>query len=270
MSSENITIPQPETWTSTIAALALFTVAGVVLILMEIPHEWGYDELLRNLSFVFIAWLLVAAIGYCVGWIKRFPRWSYPYTTQMVLFSLFLMRAATPGLRIFGYTFGRSDPWGWRAWLPAILATIIALIVTRSLQPIGSFFQNIWEDWTLGTFALFSLLPLIVFVVYDEMDRLYTLYCMVALALLMIGTVLIYMRSRTMQQRAITLALGTLLVVSFSFITIEVYWSGQGYGDFDIIRMGITILVICTFIFSPAIIGLVQRFSSRGSKTKAF
>lgn len=270
MSSENITIPKPESWGSTIAALGMFMVAGIVLILMEIPHEWGYDELLLKLSFVFIAWLLVAATGYCVGWIKRFPRWSYPYTTQMVLFSLFLMRSSTPGLSIFGYTFGRSESWGWRAWLPAILATIIALIVTRSLQPIGSFFQNIWEDWTLGAFALYSLLPLIVFVVYDEMDRLYSLYCMVALALLMIGTVLLYMRSRTMQQRAITLALGPLLAVSFSFITIEVYWSGQGYGDFDIIRMGITILVICTFIFSPAVIGLARRFSSRGSTTEAF
>lgn len=270
MSSENIPRPTPESWASSIAAMALFTVAGIVLILMEIPHEWGFDELLQKLSFVFIGWLLVAAAGYCIGWIKRFPRWSYPYTTQMVLFSLYLMRASTPGLRIFGYTFGRSDAWGWRAWLPAILASIIALIVTRSLQPIRDFFHNIWSDWTTGVFALFSLLPLMIFAVYDEMDRLYTLYCMVALTLFMISTVLIYMRCRTLQQRGITLALGTLLVVSFSFITIEVYWSGQGYGDFAIIRLGITILVICTFIFSPAIIGLVRRFSSRGSTAKAY
>ena len=129
MSPENITIPKPESWASTIAALGMFMVAGIVLILMEIPHEWGYDELLQKLGFIFIAWLLVAAAGYSIGWIKIFPRWSYPYTTQMVLFSLYLMRASTPGLQIFGYTFGRSDAWVWRAWLPAILATIIALIV---------------------------------------------------------------------------------------------------------------------------------------------
>jgi hypothetical protein len=270
MSSENIPLPKPESWGSTIAALALFTVAGIVLIVMEIPHDWGYDELLLKLSFVFIGWLLVAATGYSIGWIKKFPRWSYPYTTQMVLFSLYLMRASTPGLQIFGYPFGSSDAWGWRAWLPAILATLVALFVTRSLQPIGAFLQNIWEDWTLSVFALYSLLPLIIFVIYDEMDRLYTLYCMVALSLMMIGTVLLYMRSHTFQQRAITLAIGTLLAVSFAFISIEFYWSGQGYGDFNIIRTGITILVICTFIFSPAIIGLFQRFSLRSSTTKAF
>ncbi len=270
MVSDGIPLPKSETWISTLAALALFTVAGIVLIMMEIPHEWGYDDLLLRLRPVFIGWLLVTATGYCIGWIKKFPRWSYPYTTQMVLFSLYLMHVSTPGLRIFGYTFGSSDSWGWRAWLPAILATLIALLVTRSLQPIGVFFQSIWEDWTLGVFASYSLLPLIIFVIYDEMDRLYTLYCMFALSLMILGTVLLYMRSRTFQQRAITLALGTLLAVSFAFFSIEAYWSGQGNTNFDIIRTAITILVICTFIFSPAIIGLFRRFSLRSSTTKAF
>ena len=254
-------------WFGTIAATGLFLVIGIVLILGEIPHEWRLDQ--SALGYLFLTFLLLPAIGYAVGWIYSFPRWSYPYVSLMLLFSLFMMRAATPGMRIFGYTFESNEPWGWRAWIPFLSATLVALLVTRSLRPLGRFFTNIWQDWTLLVFAMYGFMPVLIFISFDEMDRLYSLYFMVLLTLSMCATALVYMRSRSLSRRALTLAIGTLLTVGITSVATTAYWAEGGLSQISVLASFGLPLIIVVMMFSPALIGLLQWIIRMVSPSKA-
>jgi hypothetical protein len=166
----------PENWPGVAAGLAIFLIADLMLILNEIPlaaqpASWAWT--LRILSI----WgmILVPAVGFTIGWIKSFPRWTYPYVPLAVFFSLYIANASTPGFTFFGYpTFGRQL-WGLRAFIPLLLGGLIAWLVTRSFKPLKRFFTQIGEDWTLGSYALSGTLPLVIFIAYDEMDQAYSL-----------------------------------------------------------------------------------------------
>ena len=101
-----------------------------------------------------------------------------------------MKHVATPGLRIFNYTFGRNDYWGWRAWIPLMAMVAIGFLITRSLRPVLRLFTNVWRDWTLLTFGMFGSMPLLVMISFDEVDNLYSLPFMVVLTLIMVGTAL--------------------------------------------------------------------------------
>jgi hypothetical protein len=79
----------------------------------EFPHEWNIPVWVPGIFFV--STLFVLPIGICIGWIKGFPRWSYPYVGHVIVFSLYMVNVATPG-----FLFGR-ELWGWRAWIPLMV-----------------------------------------------------------------------------------------------------------------------------------------------------
>jgi hypothetical protein len=134
----------PASWAGTLAGVALFLILGLGLILGEIPHDWGIPSWVPGLRYVlFVGWLVFPVIVLGIGWVKSFPRWSYPCVGFVLLFSLYMMNVATPGLWIFGYTFGRNDLWGWRSWIPFLVMAAIVLLITRSLRPLLELFTNV-------------------------------------------------------------------------------------------------------------------------------
>lgn len=141
---------RPASWAATLAGMALFLILELELILSEIPHDWAVPSWLRSLGPVlFLSCFVFPVVLLGIGWVKGFPRWSYPYVGFVLLVSGYMMHVATSGLRIFNYTFGRKDLWGWRAWIPFFVMAAIALLITRSLRPLLKLFANISEDWTL-------------------------------------------------------------------------------------------------------------------------
>jgi hypothetical protein len=246
-------------WGEVLAGVTLFLISGLVLILMEIPHDWWAIPLwFTNLAAVFpLGFLLVPAIGFGIGWIRGFPRWSYPYLGHALLVSFYMMSVATPGLRIFNYTFGRNDLWGWRAWIPVSVMAVIALLITRSLRPLFKLFTNIWEDWTRLTFGMFGFMPLLIGIGFDEVDRLYSLPFMVTLTFLMFGTALTYLRSARQWQRVLALLIGIILIMTIVTVAPTVYWLENGWVNVQGTMMMATIIV--AVMFSPALIGLLRR-----------
>jgi len=235
-----------------LAAIALFVLLGLGLIFDELPHEWPPPNWVRSINvFFFVGTLVMPPIVLCIGWIRSFPRWSYPYVAHVLLYGLIMMNAATPGL-----LFGR-ELWGWRAWIPFVVVAVISLLITQSLRPLRKFFTNIWEDWTLLTLGLFGCMPLLIEMSFDEMDRLFSLYFMVILTFLMVGTVFIYMQRPAHRERIAVLLIGILLTITLTMAGPTIYWHNQG--DTNIIPPVVAGIIVFLVLFSPALISLLPR-----------
>ena len=238
-------------WRETLAGTGLFILWGLALIISALPLEqeippWVFIYLLLGL-------LILPSIGMCIGWIKGFPRWSYPYVGHVITFSVFLTNISFPDFR--------EEVWAWHALIPLGGAIAIAILVTRSVDPIIKFFTNIWDDWTLLTFGMFGLMPLLVFISFDEVDRLYSLYFMVILSLLMIGVALLYMRADNPRNRVIILLTGIIPTIAISVIAPSIYWQRLGWMfPLQSVILGSIVLL---FMFSPALIGLLNRAFTR-------
>jgi hypothetical protein len=64
-------------WLITLVAVIPFL--GLVLIFSELPHEWMIPSWARSLSYyLLIGTIAFLPIGFCIGWIQGFSRWSYP------------------------------------------------------------------------------------------------------------------------------------------------------------------------------------------------
>jgi len=247
------------TWGATLAGMALFIITGLRLILGEIPQDWTIPTWLPAIANVlFLSFIVLPAIGFGIGWVKGFPRWSYPYVGLELLMSLYMMNVATPGLRILNYTFGSNDLWGWRAWIPFLVMAAIALLVTRSLRPALRLFTNVWEDWTRLTFGMFGFMPLLVLIGFDEVDRLYSLPFMIVLTIVMAGTALGYLRSARLRQRLLALSAGIVLVVVVVTVAPMVYWLENGWVN---VRGAIIVgIVVVGVMFSPALIAPLRHY----------
>jgi hypothetical protein len=247
----------PASWPGTLAGSVLFVLSGLMLILAEIPIEWGWQRFNSLYEAIFIVLLILPPASFAAGWVKGFPAWSYPYFAHMLQWSFYMTQVATPGLRIFNYTFSSNDLWGWRAWVPFLIATGIALLVTRSFSPLHKLFKDDAQDWTRYTFGMFGFVPLMVLISFDEMDRLYSLYFMVILATVMPVTALVYLRSRSTRQRAITLFVGIFISVSVFTAAPIFYWLENGWVSVPgSIMMGLFFLLVT---FLPALIAWIHK-----------
>lgn len=240
---------QPESWPATIAGALFYLLAGLELLSGDIPHAWEIPNWLQGVDFLFLFGLLVPAIAFAAGWVLYFPRWSYPYTVALLVFSLYMMSTATPLLRQLGYL---NRGWGYLAWVPFLLAVLVGLLLTRSLRPIVWFFTNIRRDWTLGTYAMFAWMPLLISIAFDEIDRQYSLIFKLVLTIMMVITSLFYLRTGRHDARSRILVAGVLLCLAVTQISMIAYWQPIG-GVFipGALAWGLVILGI---MLSPAVI----------------
>ena len=257
----NNEIRQPESWAATLIAGLYFFLAGLDLASQTIPPDWSIAGLQRGTDIPFwdtLFWfgLLVPAIAFAVGWVLGFPRWSYPYTGALLVNSLYMMSTSTPLLRRLGYL---NQGWGWRAWIPFLIAFLVGLLLTRSLQPARTFFANIRRDWTLATFAMFAWMPLLIAMVFDEIDRSYKITLILLLTAIMIITALLYMRAGWQASRARILTVGILTTLFVSMVASTIYW--LPVGGVSIPGMMAWTLVTLVVLFYPA---LLSRAASDG------
>jgi len=192
-------------WVETIAGTAPFVYLGLVLIVIQTPSAQSFQTWI---IILFLGVLLLPPIGLCIGWIKGFPRWSYPYVSHVITISVFMMGISTPGF-LFG-----EELWMWRALIPLGIAVLIALIVTRSAEPLVKFFTNLWEDWTLLSFGIFGLLPWRAAFYFDGVTPVLAFYTALAFAVIMSGSALLYMRANGQRQRITALLIGSVLIAT--------------------------------------------------------
>jgi hypothetical protein len=256
---------KPATFGQIIMGSLPFFLFGLLMILLKIRGEWNFPLWMDTVGrFLFAFLLLLPAIGFAVGWVRNFPRWSYPYTAMAFLLGWYISSASTPGLNLFGYPIFGRELWGWRSWIPLGAAFVVALAISRSLEPIRKFFANLWDDWSIFSYLLAGILPFLVMVAFDEIDSLYSLYFMVPLAVLLVGMVVFYLQSRQARQRVLVLTVGTLTVLAATALGSNSFWlAHNGTTEFFARRTlnlaGMTALVMLL----PAWLELLRRSMGR-------
>jgi hypothetical protein len=205
-----------------------FLLFGMILIMIELPVTFFQLEWFTKIGgHLLLAVLILPAIGFGIGWVQNFPRWSYPYTGMMFIMALYIRGASTPGVIFFGIPIFGRELWGWRAWLPMVTSLIAALAISRSLKPVIGFFKNLWKDWSIPSYFMVGALPLLVLIAFDEIDRMYSLYFMTAFALLLVGMVVFYLRSRYPWQRVLVLTAGICAILFPAALGSNSYWLGH-------------------------------------------
>jgi len=240
-------------WGETLAGMLPFLVFGLGMIIYEILPR---DLVAGPIGFwCYLVLYIIGVIGLGIGWVKGFPRWSYPYA-GLVLF-------------IKGWWGDRDNLSGWLSI--GLASTIlfwlmvgIVLLVTRSLRPLGQFFRRIWHDWTLLSFGLYSLMPLVLLnFAFDFVTGNYPLPYPIVSSLVLAGVALVYLRSSSMVQRASALLAGMTLCWAIATVEVAIYlyrvpklpryWAG------DIRDMLSYWGVQMALILAPALLDLLRR-----------
>lgn len=243
----------------------LFIVSGMLMVLIRLPQEWRWRSWAGFAGLAFACMLVLPEIGFITGWVKGFPRWCFPYIGMMLFRSWYMMNTATPGLHIGSlWLFGRES-WGLRAWMLPLLACVVGLLVTRfSPQPFVSLVRGVWDDWTRLSYAMYGAMPLMVWMDFDETHGVQPFICMLVLAGLLIGTALLYLQAHDQPWRVRVIMLGIFLTVFAAALGATLYWLPSN--GVYVPGMAVLSSILVLIMLSPALIGLLHRFSARQSR----
>ncbi len=197
---------------------------------------------------------IILIIGLGIGWVLRFPRWSYAYLGAVVIASGWLAGITATGFRLFGYTFGRGQ-WGWRGWLPLLALTAVMLLFTRSLQPLAQLFQGIQRDWTRLSFAIYAVLTwLFLDIAYDGKtwydQTLYLSLNLFLLTLIFSGGAFFYLRGRRQWSRVLALPAAFILHVPISMLVTTL----AGYSGSSLTAVGRLVLPLVWLVWASVLL----------------
>lgn len=170
------------------------------LICMVVKFALPFSEF-----FLWLAFYLITLIWLVIGWVKRFPRWSFAYLGWSVTIAL---------------------TWGGAPLVLLFPAIVVALIWTRSISPIKQFFLSILDDWTCLSFALFTL-PTWFILIYSGNDHPYLLLFMLGSTLAVSLGAYLYLRSPYAANRIVSL-LGSLVAALTLLSISENAWNIAG------------------------------------------
>lgn len=145
---------------------------------------WALD-MGRNVPYSIVAMTFLAAVigmyGLLwLGWVKNFPRWSFPAVGFCLLFSVYFSYVRIPSVS--------DQELGIWAWWPLLITIVIGLLFNCSLQPVKEFIKKIKDDFTLILFALYGFAPVFVSFFTDEIHSLQMLpYTLLSSIILGIG-----------------------------------------------------------------------------------
>ena len=253
-------------WSEALAGMMPFLAFGLMTVLCEVlprpnPVRWPWGS---------VACYVVLLIGFGVGWMKGFPRWSYPYGGSVLVFTWWWMGIPAQNLWAYGIWILKryNELLGWRAWIPLLVLSVIALLLTRSVRPLLQLVTGIWHDWTRLSFGLYGIMPMVVYVGFDEVSAPYTAPCLAASAVILTVGALAYMRSTRTPQRALALLMGMTLALGVGTAANAIYWDGRlepwmrGEPDrwYEIVgRNAIGGAVLVALMFVPALLSLLRR-----------
>lgn len=152
----------------------------------------------------------------CIGWINNFPRWSFPAIGFCLLFSMFLMMVAIPGLS--------DGVLGFWAWIPLLITLIICLIFKPSIEPIKKIIERIKEEPALILFALYGFAPFFVFIICDEMHSIWMIFIALISTLVLSSGLYLFLRRDKKRTRVLSMITSGLLAVILTYTASYIYW----------------------------------------------
>ncbi|MCE5319557.1 MAG: hypothetical protein LLF93_00455 [Bacteroidales bacterium] len=166
--------------------------------------------------FLFWAPMISMFVLFGVGWIKNFPRWSFPAIGFCLLFSMYLMMVSIPGLS--------DDVLGLWAWIPLLITLIICFIFKPVIEPIKKIIERIREEPALILFALFGIAPIFVRIICDEMYSIWMIFIALISTVILSSGIYFFLRSDRKRTRLISMIISGLLAVIITYTASTIYW----------------------------------------------
>jgi hypothetical protein len=241
-------------WQAFIGSLP-FLAFGIVSMIDKMDHVNPFRDLYLYLTFCFLV-----AVGLLIGWIRGFPLWSYSYL----------------GWSVFILWIGSSGRINRISLAPPIMLmfgimVLVALLWTRSLNPIKNLFREIWNDWTRLSLFMYTFIAF-VFLIYDENHHPYLLIFMAASTLAVSAGAWFFFRSSHLIGRIVSIFGGFISSNVIGQIC-ESTWDAQAYYNLPegtpspwyitIFRAAMIFSFLAAILLWPAIISLFHRLIAR-------
>jgi hypothetical protein len=261
-----------------VLGLLPLVVLGLGTTARELPTAPGQAGVLFAISFM--GTYPVVLMGLLWGWLKGFPRWVYPYLAYGIAFAVYLSHAATPGLTILNVPMWDRDLWGWRAFVPLGIVTVLALLLSKPpWGPVQRMFRDIWSDWTLLAYGVYGLLPLIIPILQDETGRSCRFpVTAVAAIIMLVGAAACLRMAESRLRTAVMLAGAFLSILTASFGS-SLYWSTHHvgmlanehqlidgpipWGSVFISSIGSSAICTLVLLLVPGLVGIAHWFASK-------
>ena len=236
-------------WGEALLGALPFLLFGLAHFLIAI-HELGKPTNLASRPWLLYGsgLLLLIAIGLAIGGIKGYPRWSYAYLAMAVFLSSNYSNGTFYGVA-----------YGWRFWVPLIVAILVPLLLTRSLRPLARLIRGAWNDWTRLSFVLYAfLLPLYTILFFDTKWGTDELISLAIDTLLLAAGAVAFLRSRTIWQRVVSLQAAMFIQACKGFLFAG-WLGGPHVFSLDLWIVLMVLLFFGGFMFLPGLVGLLQR-----------
>jgi len=151
-----------------------------------------------------------------IGWIKNFPRWSFPAIGFCLLFSMFFMM-----MIISDRSAGVLGLW---AWTPLLITLIISLSFKQSTEPIKKIIERIKDEPALILFALYGFTPFFLWILCDEMHSSWMIIIALISTLILSSGVYLFLRSDKKRIRVLSMIISGLLAVIITYTASTIYW----------------------------------------------
>ncbi len=166
--------------------------------------------------FLFITSVISMLVLLGIGWIKNFPRWSFPAIGFCLLFSMFFMMMVISD--------PLDDDLGLWAWIPLLITLIISLSIKPSSEPIKKIIERIKEEPALILFALYGFAPIFVWILCDEMySRWMIIIALISTSILSSG-IYFFLRSEKRVYRILSVVISGILAVVITYTASYLYW----------------------------------------------
>lgn len=166
-------------------------------------------------QLLFISAILSMFVTLAIGWIKDFPRWSFPAIGFTLFFTIYFANVAVPSFS--------DELLGLWAFVPLLITLVICLSIHPSVKPLKSIINRINEDKSILLFLLYGFAPFFMFLLSDEIHNIKMLpISLIATALLLTG-LYSFLRSEKKRIRVWSIILSGLTASAVTLAAI-LYW----------------------------------------------
>lgn len=227
--TETVRSQTPTPWRQVWPGVFYFVLVGSVLVLSEVLQSWGRSEIFGEISSaMWFFGCLIVLVGALIGWLRGFPRWSYPYLANSLLIAIFLPFIHTRGFVFFGVPIWGEGLLGLRAWIPVLLVLPLGWALTRGKPSLLVQLLDSWIwDWMVWAFGFYSWIPLALQVILDEnyIGPSFSFPALLAGSLLTIIGSLIFLRAASRRTALIGLFAGAFTAVYTVSLSSSLYWA---------------------------------------------
>lgn len=217
------------------------------------------------LNILLLLAIAITASGYIVGWIKGCPRWWYPYAGFFFIYSLVLSNPTLEGSQL-NRLFGKDMP-GWIAWIPILVSTAAAILLTRTRKPLLGLAAG-FHDLTFINFAFLGGYTWYLYAALLDIHGLMELPLLIISFLVVILAAWFFLRSRSVFGRAA--AIGGAFLIGNTILVLSDWLTGTS-SFASLGRSGVMAWLVMSIVFllPTIILGLFTLIQAVISPTRS-